>query len=280
MSREKQTRSEQREEARAKAKAMREQHKKGEKRKRAALQFGVGGAVIAVVGLVAFALISGANKETVEPKNMAFNYGIKIGTNLEAFTPDYTPAPGEGGVNVPNIQVYIDYQCPFCRDFELPNQSQFESWVTKGAATLEIHPISFLDGRGTPNEYSSRAANAAVCVAEYSPNSFFKFNSLLFENQPEEGLAGPDNSELFERAKEAGITNTSEIQSCINEKRFGAWVSDITSKTLNENIPGTQYRVEGTPFVMVNNQPFQTENNADFYSPARVAQFLQSVSVN
>jgi len=280
LSREKQTRSEQREEARAKAKAMREQHKKGEKRKRAALQFGVGGAVIAVVGLVAFALISGANKETVEPKNMAFNYGIKIGTNLEAFTPDYTPAPGEGGVNVPNIQVYIDYQCPFCRDFELPNQSQFESWVTKGAATLEIHPISFLDGRGTPNEYSSRAANAAVCVAEYSPNSFFKFNSLLFENQPEEGLAGPDNSELFERAKEAGITNTSEIQSCINEKRFGAWVSDITSKTLNENIPGTQYRVEGTPFVMVNNQPFQTENNADFYSPARVAQFLQSVSVN
>ena len=280
MSREKQTRSEQREEARAKAKAMREQHKKDEKRKRAALQFGVGGAVIAVVGLVAFALISGANKETVEPKNMAFNYGIKIGTNLEAFTPDYTPAPGEGGVNVPNIQVYIDYQCPFCRDFELPNQSQFESWVTKGAATLEIHPISFLDGRGTPNEYSSRAANAAVCVAEYSPNSFFKFNSLLFENQPEEGLAGPDNSELFERAKEAGITNTSEIQSCINEKRFGAWVSDITSKTLNENIPGTQYRVEGTPFVMVNNQPFQTENNADFYSPARFAQFLQSVSVN
>ncbi len=280
MSREKQTRSEQREEARAKAKLMREQHKKDEKRKRAALQFGVGGAVIAVVGLVAFALISGANKETVEPKNMAFNYGIKIGTNLEAFTPDYTPAPGEGGVNVPNIQVYIDYQCPFCRDFELPNQSQFESWVTKGAATLEIHPISFLDGRGTPNEYSSRAANAAVCVAEYSPNSFFKFNSLLFENQPEEGLAGPDNSELFERAKEAGITNTSEIQSCINEKRFGAWVSDITSKTLNENIPGTQYRVEGTPFVMVNNQPFQTENNADFYSPARFAQFLQSVSVN
>jgi hypothetical protein len=31
---------------------------------------------------------------------------------------------------------------------------------------------------------------------------------------------------------------------------------------------------------MVNNQPFTTENNADFYSPARFAQFLQSVAVN
>jgi protein-disulfide isomerase len=277
---EKQTRSEQREEARAKAKLMREQHKKGEKRKRAALQFGIGGAAIAVIGLVAFALISGANKETVEPKNMAFNNGIKIGTNLEAFTPDFTPAPGEGGADVPNIQVYIDYQCPYCRDFELPNQSQFESWVTKGVATLEMHPISFLDGRGTPNEYSSRAANAAVCVAEYSPNSFFKFNSILFANQPEEGTAGPENSELIERTKEAQVANAGEIETCINEKRFGTWVSDITAKALNENIPGTQYRVEGTPFVLVNNQPFKTENAADFYSPARFAQFLQSVSVN
>ena len=280
MTPEKQTRSEQREEARAKAKLMREQHKKGEKRKRAALQFGIGGAAIAVIGLVAFALISGANKETVEPKNMAFNNGIKIGTNLEAFTPDFTPAPGEGGADVPNIQVYIDYQCPYCRDFELPNQSQFESWVTKGVATLEMHPISFLDGRGTPNEYSSRAANAAVCVAEYSPNSFFKFNSILFANQPEEGTAGPENSELIERTKEAQVANAGEIETCINEKRFGTWVSDITAKALNENIPGTQYRVEGTPFVLVNNQPFKTENAADFYSPARFAQFLQSVSVN
>ncbi len=166
MTREKQTRSEQREAARAKAKVMREQHKKGEARKRMALQFGVGGAVVAVIALVVFALVSGANKEAAVPANMSFNDGIKIGTNLEAFTPDYTPAPGEGGANVPNIQLYVDYQCPFCRDFELPNQSQIESWVSKGMATFELHPISFLDGRATPNEYSSRAANAAICVAE------------------------------------------------------------------------------------------------------------------
>lgn len=280
MTREKQTRSEQREAARAKAKALREQHKKGEARKRLALQFGVGGAVIAVIALVAFALVSGANKETAVPANFSYNDGIKIGTNLEAFTPDYTPAPGEAGTNVPNIQIYLDYQCPFCRDFELPNSSQIESWVSKGVATIEIHPISFLDGRGTPNEYSSRAANAAVCVAELSPNSFFKYNSLLFANQPEEGTAGPSNSELFDRAKEAGIANEAGIKSCIDEKRYGAWISTITTKALNENIPGTDYKVEGTPFVMVNNEPFKTEVNADFYSPARFAQFLQSVTVN
>lgn len=280
MTREKQTRSEQREAARAKAKVMREQHKKGEARKRMALQFGVGGAVVAVIALVVFALVSGANKEAAVPANMSFNDGIKIGTNLEAFTPDYTPAPGEGGANVPNIQLYVDYQCPFCRDFELPNQSQIESWVSKGMATFELHPISFLDGRGTPNEYSSRAANAAVCVAEYSPNSLFKFNSLLFANQPEEGMAGPDNSELFDRAKEAGISNESEIKSCINEKRFNTWIADATNKALYEPLPVSGLKVEGTPFVMVNDKQFVTEVQADFYSPARFAQFVQSATVN
>jgi protein-disulfide isomerase len=259
---------------------MREQHKKGEKRKRAALQFGVGGAAVAVLALVAFALISGANKETVAPKNMMFNNGIKIGTNLEAFTADYTPAPGKAGANVPNIQIYLDYQCPVCQAFELPNASQIESWVKAGTATVEIHPISFLDGRGSPNEYSSRAANSAICVAEYSPNSFFKFSGLLFKNQPQEGTAGPDNNGLFETAKQAGVQNESEIKSCINEKRFGSWLSDITTQALNENAPGTQYRIEGTPFVMIDNQVFKTEVNSDFFSPARFAQFLQSSAVN
>lgn len=280
MTPEKQTRSEQREEARAKAKALREQQKRGEKRKRLALQVGLGSTVVAVLGLVAFALLSAPSTVAATPVNMTANNGIKIGTNLEAFTPDYTPAPGEAGTDVPNIQVYLDYQCPFCKEFELPNQSQIESWVSQGMATIEIHPISFLDGRGTPNEYSSRAANAAVCVAELSPNSFFKFNSLLFANQPEEGVAGPDNSELFERAKEAGVSNASEVEACIKDKRYGAWMADITAKALNENIPGTQYRVEGTPFVMVNNEPFRTEVNADFYSPARFAQFVQSFGGN
>jgi protein-disulfide isomerase len=280
LTREKINRSEQREAARAKAKELREQHRKGEKRKRLALQIGVGGAVVAVLGLVAFALVSGANKETVVPKNMSYNNGIKIGSNLEAFTADYTPVPGKNGANVPNIQIYLDYQCPVCQAFELPNASQVESWVKAGTATLEIHPISFLDGRGSPNEYSSRAANAAVCVAENSPNSFFRFNSLLFKNQPAEGTAGPDNNALFETAKQAGVLNEAEIKSCIDEKRYGPWISDVTTQALNENVPGTQYKIEGTPFVMINNQVFKTDVNADFFSPARFAQFLQTVAVN
>ena len=166
------TRNQQREEARAKAKALREQQKKGERRKRIGLQVGIAAVILAAVGIVVGAITSGSNSPASAntPTNLIFDGGIRLGTGLEAFTSDYTPTPAPAASastsTPPNIVVYIDYQCPICQAFEVPNSSQLKNWVNTGAATLEIHPLSFLDGRGTPNEYSSRAGNAAICVAE------------------------------------------------------------------------------------------------------------------
>jgi protein-disulfide isomerase len=274
------TRSEQRDAARAKAREMREQHKKGEKRKRVAIQASIGAVVLGIVAIIGFAIVSGGDKVVAQPTNMIFNDGIKIGANLEAFTSSSTPVPttSPAPAEVPNIVVYIDYQCPICQAFEVPNKSQIESWVSSGAATLELHPISFLDGRGSPNEYSSRAANATVCVAEHSPAQVFKFNSVLFENQPEEGTAGPDNKELIARTVEVGVTNADKIASCISSKSFGTWVADATDRALGQKIPGTDFQVDGTPFILVNGKQYTWETGEDLVSPARFAQFVQSVS--
>lgn len=272
------TRSQQREEARQKAKALREQHKKGERRKRLAIQIGVVAAIVVAVVLIVVALVSGNNhseKTQATPTNMSFDGGIKIGTDLKAFTRTTTPTPADGKA-VPNIKIFVDYQCPVCQAFEVPNSSQIESWVKTGAATIEIHPISFLDGRGSPNEYSSRAANAAICVAEYSPDNFFKFNSLLFENQPAEGTAGPENKDLIVRAKDAGAANIDKITECINDKSFGNWISDTTDKVLSEPLPGTDLTVEGTPYILVNGQPYTWTKGEELISPARFAQFVQT----
>jgi protein-disulfide isomerase len=279
------TRSQQREIARAKARELREQHKKGQRNKKILLQVGVVAAVLGVAALVVALATSGGNggaATNAEPKNFTFNDGLKLGTNLEAFTPTATPspAPGTSPATVPNIVIYLDYQCPICQMFEVPNQSQIESWVKDGKATLEIHPISFLDGRGSPNEYSSRAANAAICVAEYSPSQFFKYNSVLFENQPAELTNGPENSELIARAKEVGVSNADKIASCINAKSYGTWLSLATARALSEKIPGTDLQVDGTPFILVNGQQYTFETNDELTSPARFAQFLQTVSNN
>jgi protein-disulfide isomerase len=270
------TRSEQREAARAKAKAMREQQKKGDKRNRILIQIGIVTSVLVASGAIAFAVFSASTQSQAVPVNATFNDGVKVGSGLKVYTPEFTPPMTQ--TNPVEIKIYIDYQCPICAIFELPNSEQLENWVSTGAATMEIHPLSFLDGRGSPNAFSSRAANASLCVADYSPDNFFAYNTRLFQSQPAEGASGPENSELIAFAQEVGVTNTEEVSNCINTKMFGSFIKDATERALSEPIPGTQQSVTGTPAIFVNGQQYTWATADELASPARFAQFVQLVT--
>jgi protein-disulfide isomerase len=270
------TRSEQREAARAKAKAMREQQKKGDKRNRILIQIGIVTSVLVASSAIAFTVFSASTQSQAVPVNASFNDGVKVGSGLKVYTPESTPPMTQ--TNPVEIVIYIDYQCPICAIFELPNSDQLENWVSTGTATLEIHPLSFLDGRGSPNAFSSRAANASLCVADYSPDHFFSYNTRLFQSQPAEGASGPENSELIAFAQEVGVTKTEEVSNCINSKMFGSFIKDATERALSEPIPGTQQSVTGTPAIFVNGQQYTWTTADELASPARFSQFVQLVT--
>lgn len=272
------TRSEQREAARAKAKAMREQHKSAEKRKRLFIQIGVVAAVLIAVGAVVFGVMSAGNQAAATPTNAIFNNGIKVGANLELYTPTSTPTPADPVASPTEIIIYLDYQCPICAIFEAPNFEQIRNWVEAGAATLEVHPISFLDGRGSPNAFSSRAANASLCVSEYSPSNFLDYSNSLFQAQPVEGEPGPENDQLINFASKLDVSNLEQISSCINGKDFGGWIKDSTQKALTEVIPGTDIQVSGTPTILVNGVKYDWKTGEELASAARFAQFVQQVT--
>ena len=255
---------------------MREQQKKGDKRNRILIQIGIVTSVLVASGAIAFAVFSASTQSQAVPVNASFNDGVKVGSGLKVYTPAFTPPMTQ--TNPVEIKIYIDYQCPICAIFELPNSEQLENWVSTGAATMEIHPLSFLDGRGSPNAFSSRAANASLCVADYSPDNFFAYNTRLFQSQPAEGASGPENSELIAFAQEVGVTNTEEVSDCINSKMFGSFIKDATERALSEPIPGTQQSVTGTPAIFVNGQQYTWATADELASPARFAQFVQLVT--
>jgi protein-disulfide isomerase len=279
------TRSEQREATREKARQLREANARKERSKSLVLKLSVVVGVLAAAAIVVVTILSGVNQNNAVaggPANMIYNSGIKIGTNLEAYTKTQTPEPNPSAAastngQVPNIQIYIDYQCPICGMFESGNTEQLRSWVKTGAATVEIHPISFLDGRGSPNTYSSRSANAAVCVANYSPNSFFDYNAALFANQPAEGTPGPENDALVARANTIGVQNASKVADCINNNTYKKWISDTTDKVLDPSysVQGSSIKVTGTPTIVVNGKQYTWSTEADLTSPARFAQWVQ-----
>ena len=255
---------------------MREQQKRGDKRNRILIQIGIVTSVLVASGAIAFAVFSASTQTQAIPVNATFNDGVKVGSGLQVYTPEFTPPETQS--NPVEILVYVDYQCPICAIFELPNSEQLKNWVSTGAATLELHPISFLDGRGSPNAFSSRAANASLCVADYSPNNFFDYNTRLFQSQPAESQPGPDNADMIAFAQEVGATNIEQISSCINSKMFGSFINDATQRALSEPIPGTNLRVTGTPAVFVNGQQYTWSTADELASPARFAQFVQLVT--
>jgi protein-disulfide isomerase len=273
------SRNERREAAREKARILREEQKKRERRNKFLIQGGIIVAVVLIAALVVTLILQSTKPDGPGPQNMASDGILLTAGEDGAITAVETPAlaagespdatvPDESGT-VANIVTYIDYLCPYCGQFEATNNDSLQTMVESGAATLEVHPIAILTNKSAGTQYSLRAANAAACVADTSPASFFDFNSLLFENQPEEGSTGLTNDELKAFAKEAGVSKLSTIEKCIDDEQFESWVKDATNRALTEPIPNSELAsVTGTPTVLVNGQQYggSLDDPAEFQS--------------
>lgn len=254
-----------REEARDSARRMREEQKKRDRRRRWYWRGGIGLALIAVATVVSLVIIGSVRPATPGPLNMASD-GVLLqgdGTAIAAVPtaatqPNAEPVATDVGAlsDTVNITVYLDYLCPYCGQFEATNAEQLSSWLTAGNITLEVHPISILDASSAGSKYSTRAANAASCVANYQPDSFFDVNNALFTNQPTEGTAGLTDNELVSLVKEAGVTDTA-VSTCITDQQFSGWVGDATDRALAGPLPNTDVaKVEGTPTVLVQGKQY------------------------
>jgi len=268
------SKSDRREIARRKAQALRAQQKKKERRRRFLLQGGIAVGIIAVIAVVALIITNTYLKPpTPGPLNMASD-GITIGQGLKAMSTgalqpgDAPVSTASGNPDVINIRVYLDYQCPICKQFETTNEKQLTTWLETGSATLEIHPLAIFDRNSVGTKYSTRAANAAACVANYSPDRFFAFNSLLFQNQPPEQNPGLTDEKIIDLAKKAKVKNSSSISDCIMEQSFKTWVNAATARAASGPIPGSKVdKVTQTPTVLVDGVKYPGElNNANDFA--------------
>ncbi|WP_394771170.1 DsbA family protein [Lacisediminihabitans sp.] len=256
------SKNQRREAAREKARTLREEQRKKDRRSRFVLQGSLIVVSLAIIAVIVVVITSSVRPPSAGPKNMLSD-GIKIGQNLAA-VPTAALEPGDAPVPSPrnkadviDIQIFVDYQCPVCQVFEQTNTAQIESYLKTGAATLEIHPIAILDNRSLGQRYSSRAANAAACVANFSPNSYFNFNGLLFEEQPKENTEGLTDQKLISIAKQAKVESLASITSCITDQSFKAWVTAATSRATTGPIPNSDVKkVSATPTVIINGAKF------------------------
>lgn len=245
------------------ARKQREHDKQRSRRTRIMIQSGVVVAVVAVA-IVAVILVSNAVRPSgtaTGPANMISD-SVVIGASevtqrTVANSAGQSPSAQAPTDGVKRLTVYLDYQCPWCKTFEATNGAQIENWLKSGKISLEIHPLAILD-KSSPNRYATRAANAAACVANFAPDHYFEFNTAMFARQPDEGTAGPTNSELASFVQLVTGENA-DIASCITGETYTDWVGQATKRGWGNPNTFSQV-VTQTPTIYLNNT--QVDGNA------------------
>lgn len=271
------TKRDRREEAREHARLLREAEAKKRRRNRAFLQGGIIVGVLAIAAVVLLVVTSLVRPPSPGPLNMLSD-GIKFTAGSAGMQTVETAAIPVDGEPVPTVQpetgpvsivTYLDYQCPYCAQFEKTNGQQIVQWVAGGIATLEVHPVAILDNASMGTRYSSRAANAVACVANFQPDEFYLASTALFASQPEEATSGLTNDEIVSIVESAGA-NDPAVAQCIRDETFKSWVTDATQRTKNPLPNSAQPLLARTPTVLVNGQLYTG-------SPSDPQEFLQFV---
>lgn len=154
------------------------------------------------------------------------------------------------GSGKPVVELHLDFMCPYCGQFEELNGEDVQTMIEEEQATVNIVPRNFLDTASTTGDYSSRTANAFVCVYEESPEAAITLQQLLFENQPAENSAGLTDEQIASYAQEAGASE--ETLSCLDEGTYEPWVNKVAD-------PHGEETGSGTPFVKVDGTVLEPE---------------------
>jgi protein-disulfide isomerase len=141
-------------------------------------------------------------------------------------------ALGQGPVR---IDAYIDFMCPFCRQFEERSGAFLDRLLDSGAVTLVYHPLGFLDRLST-TRYSSRASAASGCASDFG--AFKPYKDALFANQPPEGGPGLSQEELVELGRVVGLRDQ-RFERCVLEEAHLPWTDFVTQVAAERGISGT-----------------------------------------
>jgi protein-disulfide isomerase len=196
-------------------------------------------ALLAAVAVIALSLT--ANLSRQEPVAPARADAIE---QLVTLRPDGSVMVARPGVVRPVLEVYEDFQCPVCLEFERGNGKVARQAVLRGEIALLIHPMTIFS-QSPMHENSHRALSASLCVTD--PEKWLPYHDALYAGQPDEtqdgGFAIPD---LVALAEKAGIP-TDDFAACLTSEDTSDKADEMSSVALRN-------AVQGTPTVRIDGQ--------------------------
>jgi len=222
------------------AAAIRREDARRQRRRRTVV---VGAAVFGVLTvIVGIALVVQSTRDTTgqattPPNGVVATFGIPLGRDAAPVT----------------VEVYEDFMCPFCGQFEAAAGKVLKEYAASGGVQVQYKAVAYLDRFSNGSDYSTRAMNAVgVVLDEAGREAALAMHDALYANQPAEDTTGLSDDELVDLAGAAGADPT-VVEGPIKDRKFEQWVT-------NANDEANKNGVTGTPTVLVDGETVEFRN--------------------
>jgi protein-disulfide isomerase len=129
------------------------------------------------------------------------------------------------------VDMWEDFQCPHCQEFEAVNNTYIDSLVSSGKIQAVYHPMSFIGPE------SILTANAAACAAD--EGKFLQYHRALYANQPATENSGFwTTKSLTALGATLGLSD-SKFTSCVANGKYSNWVAKIESDASTKGVNAT-----------------------------------------
>ena len=161
----------------------------------------------------------------------------------------------KGLTGVPKLDIWEDFQCPICRNFEAVNVQQLQDWINNKKVVAVFHPLSFIGAE------SAYMANAAACAAD--EGKFLQMHEALYANQAATENSGKWNPiSLVSLGASLKITSK-KFASCVVDSKYKDWVTNVAND-------GSKKNVNATPTIFINGKEM-SRNNDNYFTTAGFA---------
>ncbi|KIH97329.1 thioredoxin [Streptomonospora alba] len=201
---------------------LKQERERAKKRAARAKMLGVVGAALAVVLVVVGGGYLFLSQQRAQEQEFADRYEDLPPQTLQQ---DGSVVLAGKGVEAPAVEVYADFQCPACKQFENASGPTLQQLAAEGEAIVHYRPVSiFAQAEAPLSANSLRGAAAARAAADH--DAFVQYNDLLFENQPPEGSEGFAVEDLKQWGEDAGIDDPEFAERVEAESKVVATFTD------------------------------------------------------
>jgi protein-disulfide isomerase len=217
------------------------------KQKRLTRIIGVGAAVLVIVLIGVFVAVLFQNQAHTVTSSSA------TPPNATASKDGIVVNPGKATAGAPVVELFFDYQCPVCKQFEAAYGASLKSLAESGAIELRYRNMTFLDNN-LSNDSSLRSGIGAAC-SDFA-GKYSAYHDDLYANQPaKEGDGYTDEMLSVTIPATVGIAGAdlTNFQACYKDQTTKAFVQGT-------NDSASKAGVNATPSLHVNGKdlPLQT----------------------